>query len=205
MVEIGSWKGRSAIALGLAVKARGSGRVFAIDPHNGEKLMGTGPMEPGSTLLPTFDEFHTNIVRAGVEPCVETLVTTSRAARSRFADQSVDFLFVDGSHLYADVRGDIEDWASALKDDAVIAFNDPYDPGVYRALCELVLRPGPFAAPRLVQNTLFFDFRRPAAWESHDQKSLRRMRLVLWLKFHAVPLWPLIPGWLVRAARQRSG
>ena len=204
VVEIGSWKGRSTIALGLAVMARGSGRVFAIDPHNGEKLTGTGPLEPGSTPIPTLDEFHTNIARAGVEPVVETLVTASHLARARFADQSVDFLFVDGSHLYADVRRDIEDWASALKDHAVIAFNDPSDPGVYRALRELILRPGPFVGPRLVQNTLFFDFRRPVVWQRHDTKSLQKMRLLLWLKFHAAPLWPSIPDWMVRAARRLS-
>jgi predicted O-methyltransferase YrrM len=203
VVEIGSWKGRSTIALGLAVKARGSGRVFAIDPHNGEN--GSGPLEPGSIARPTLDEFHTNIARAGIEPSVETVVSASQAARSRFADQSLDFLFVDGSHRYADVRSDIEDWASALKDDAVIAFNDPSDPGVYRALRELVLRPGPFVCPRLIHNTLFFDFRRPVLWQNQDTKSLRKMRLLLWLKFHAAPLWPWIPGWLVRVARRLSG
>jgi SAM-dependent methyltransferase len=203
VVEIGSWKGRSTIALGLSVRARGSGRVFAIDPHNGEN--GSGPLEPGSIARPTLDEFHANVARAGVEPFVETLVSASEAARTRFADQSVDFLFVDGSHLYPDVRGDIEDWASALKDDAVIAFNDPSDPGVYHALRDLVLQPGPFVCPRLVHNTLFFDFRRPVVWHSRETKSLRKIRLLLWLKFHAVTLWPLIPGWLVRAGRRLSG
>jgi len=204
VVEIGSWKGRSAIALGLAVKARGSGRVFAIDPHNGEKLTGTGPLEPGSTPIPTLNEFQANIYRAGVEPFVETLITTSQSARSRFADKSVDFLFVDGSHLYPDVKKDIEDWASALKDAAVIAFNDPSDPGVYRALRELILRPGPFSRPRLVQNTLFFDFGRHARSQSSDRRTLQRMRLVLWLKFHAAPLWPFMPYWLVRTGRRLS-
>jgi hypothetical protein len=152
-----------------------------------------------------LDEFRINIARAGVKAYVEPLVMASHAARPRFADKSVDFLFVDGSHLYADVRRDIEDWASTLKDGAVIAFNDPSDPGVYRALRELILRPGPYSDPRLVENTLFFNFRRPAVWRRRDQKSLRQMRLVLWLKFHAVPLWPLIPGWLRRAARRLSG
>jgi len=31
------------------------------------------------------------------------------------------------------------------------------------------------------------------------------MRLLLWLKFNAAPLWPFIPGWLVRAGRWLSG
>src|SRR5437879_1474439 len=54
VVEIGSRKGRSTIALAAAVKKRGSGKVFAIDPHTGEKdRTGTGPIQTLNESTPT--------------------------------------------------------------------------------------------------------------------------------------------------------
>lgn len=195
VVEIGSWKGRSTIALALAIQARGSGRIFAIDPHTGEKdRTGIGPVQ-------TLDDFNANVARAGVESEVEMLVMTSHDARARFADHSVDLLFVDGSHQYLDVRRDIEEWASALKDEAAIAFNDPSAPGVYRALRELVLRPGPYVKPRLVQNTLFFEFQRNA---DPDVGALRGLRRVLWLRSEAARYWRFMPGWFIRLGHRVS-
>src|ERR1700722_13797896 len=35
VLEIGTFKGRSAISFALAVQARGIGRVYAVDPHWG--------------------------------------------------------------------------------------------------------------------------------------------------------------------------
>lgn len=192
VVEIGSWKGRSTIALALAIQARGSGRVYAIDPHTGEKdRTGVGPVR-------TLADFRTNIARAGVESMVELLLMTSQVGRSRFVDESVDLLFVDGSHQYPDVKRDVEDWTSALKDGAIIAFNDPSASGVYRALRELVLRPGPYRSPRLVQNTLFFVIQRHAAWHDVDRVTVRRLRAVLWIRFQASRFWSVMPTWLIR-------
>lgn len=193
IVEIGSWKGRSTIALALAVKARGNGRVYAIDPHTGEKdRTGVGPPQ-------TLKDFQANIARAGVAPLVEPLVVTSHEARPRFADRSVDFLFVDGSHQYLDVRRDIEDWEGALKDLAAVAFNDPSAPGVYRALRETVLRSRLYTRPQLIQNTLFFAFCRNGL-----DGSGRRLRAVLRVRFEAARLRPLMPAWLVRAGHHAS-
>jgi hypothetical protein len=44
VLEIGSWKGRSTIAMGLALLRSGRGRLFAIGPHRGE------PDDPSDTM-----------------------------------------------------------------------------------------------------------------------------------------------------------
>ena len=199
VVEIGSWKGRSTIALALAIKVRGAGTVFAIDPHTGA---------PGHTAVGpvvTAEEFKQNIANANVDSVVTLLVATSHAARSQFAAKSVDLLFIDGSHEYGDVVLDITDWKTALKDESVVAFNDPSAPGVYRALRELVLRPGDaYRRPALVQNTLFFEFRRADPWTIHDARSLMRLRAVLELRFRATPYWRFMPRWFVRMGHSVS-
>jgi hypothetical protein len=208
IVEIGSWKGRSTIALALGIRARGEGIVFAVDPHTGAPEGITegwsGVHIPGG-LPVTAQEFHWNIAAADVAPFVRSLITTSHEARAQFANKTVDILFVDGSHEYEDVKADITDWQPTLKDGAVVAFNDPSVPGVYRALRELVVRPGtPYRQPALVQNTLFFEFQPTRPWTSEDAISLRRLVAVFELRFQANRLRRFMPTWFVRLGHSLS-
>jgi hypothetical protein len=202
VVEIGSWKGRSTIALALAVETRGAGTVFAIDPHTGApegRTAGwTGAHIQGGPVI-TAEEFRRNIASAGVQSFVELLIDTSHNVRPRFAANSIDVLFIDGSHVYEDVKMDIMDWHTALNDNAIVAFNDPSAPGVYRALLEFVVRPGtPYRNPGLVQNTLFFEYHRSEDWSVRDRVSLTRLLIVLQLRFQANRLRPFMPMWFVR-------
>lgn len=192
VVEIGSWKGRSTVALASAIRARGDGKVFAIDPHTGTS---DGP-EPGP--VSTASEFLANVRAAGLQPFVELIQTTAHEARLGFASRSVDVLFVDGSHHYDDVKTDILDWQTALRDHSTVAFNDPSVPGVYEALRELVVLYGScFKRPALIQNTLFFNFRRNQSWTRHDTIALARLRFALALRFQANRVRPYLPKWLV--------
>jgi hypothetical protein len=154
VVEIGSWKGRSTIAMSLGLEHRaGSGTVFAIDPH-------TGSREHREQLgeVDTFAEFEQNLERAGVRDRVEPIRAFSHEAAARFEPKSIDVLFVDGSHEYTDVKRDIADWMPLLADRATVAFNDPWWPSVFRALQEGVIRgSSSFRKPRFVQNTLVFE------------------------------------------------
>ena len=155
VVEIGSWKGRSTIALSLGLKERGpdSGTVYAIDPHTGSK-------EHREQLgeVDTFAEFEQNLELAGVRDRVEPIRAFSHEAVSRFAPGSIDVLFVDGSHEYEDVKRDIAEWMPLLADRASVGFNDPWWPSVFRALQEDVIRgTSAFREPGVIENTLFFE------------------------------------------------
>jgi predicted O-methyltransferase YrrM len=176
IVEIWSWKGRSSIALasGLVDSGR-EGTVWAIDPHTGsvEHVEQWGRVD-------TFAEYLANIGRSGVGGRVSPLRLPSHEARPQFGDRSVDLLFIDGSHEYADVRRDIDDWMSALRAPAVVAFNDSSWPGVYRALRERVLSRGtPFRAPELVRSTLFVRYDPDALWTPDERARWRRVSAVL--------------------------
>jgi hypothetical protein len=74
-VEIGSWKGRSTVALATAAQRRGNAHVVAIDPHLGDN----GEFMEAS---PTFDEFLANLDRCGVREVVEPRRLTSHDART---------------------------------------------------------------------------------------------------------------------------
>jgi SAM-dependent methyltransferase len=198
VVEIGSWKGRSTIALALGVRDGGIGKVFAVDPHSG----GWEHLEVRRET-DTYGAFLDNIRVAGVESIVRPLRMTSQSARSHFVNDSVDMLFVDGSHKYEDVVRDIEDWHSALREGAVVAFNDPLSPGVYRALAGRVLRVGSkFRILRHVGNTLFFQFQRSGSWTWRDRVVLLKLRILLAVWRLITRLHWLIPAWAVRVGRR---
>jgi hypothetical protein len=166
-VEIGSWKGRSTIALALGFRARGSGTVIAVDPHDGPRHRARG--------LDTFGPFLANVEAAGVAGHVRPIRATSAEARPAVTEP-IDVLFVDGSHAYEDVLADIDLWSGALRRGATVAFHDAYEyPGVRRALRERVLRRGPFRRPRLVELTLFVTYA-PGEWSRRDAVAAAAIR-----------------------------
>jgi predicted O-methyltransferase YrrM len=112
IVEIGSFRGRSAIV--LARGARDRTRVVAIDPHAGSDR-GPGEIE-GSLDAGEEDSaaFRANLAAAGVADRVEHLRLTSERAHDSVAGQ-IDVLHVDGAHRYAPARDDVAGWGARIR------------------------------------------------------------------------------------------
>jgi MMP 1-O-methyltransferase len=161
VVEVGSWKGRSTIALAAGVRQRGGGRVYAVDPHQGIRRL--------PELGTSWQDFVSNLRRAGVSEYVEPLRMRSDQALRCFGSRCVDVLFVDGSHVYRDVLADLDGWAPRLAPGATAAFHDwSHYPDVRRALVERVLCESPFRRPVLVDSSLFVSYRPDEAWSADD-------------------------------------
>jgi predicted O-methyltransferase YrrM len=178
VAEIGSYHGRSTIALAFGMMAGGGGRLFAIDPQANEPDQ--------------WEKFQSNIERAGIRDVVEPIRAFSNVARDKFSAASINVLFIDGPHVYGSVVQDVADWTSTLTGDAVIAFNDAYwVEGVRRAIRHKVTRArSPFRNPRWSFNTLFFDFKPEARWSTRDWARLARVRAFLalgggWTRVHS--------------------
>lgn len=198
VVEIGSWKGRSTIALGLAARRRGDTEVIAIDPHLGDN----GEFNEHAE---TFGEFLANIECASVDHVVRPVRAFAHDARPLIADSSVGVLFLDGSHRYEDVSTDLHDWVPALADGAILACNDSSKPGVYRALRETVLRrKAPFFGATLVRSTLFLEHRPDATWRRADDVAWLKLRGVLLGRRLAHRVVRFLPGWAKRAGNAIS-
>lgn len=179
-VEIGSYQGRSAIALALGIAARGqqpAGEVIAVDPH----------ARPGQ-----YEIFLENLERAGVRHLVRPLRMPSHDARPSLGDEFVSVLFIDGLHTHDAVVQDIRDWESALVPRALVAFNDPWLPGVAAALREVACSGGgSLRNPRWISNTVYFDYAPHEPWTGADDRRALRMRRFLklgraWKKAAAV-------------------
>ncbi len=177
VVEIGSWKGRSTIALALGISASGrGGRLYAIDHHRGssEHIAKYGEVD-------TYADFCTNIARAGVSEVVIAVRQESASAVGLFENESVDMIFIDGSHEYTAVLADLDAWRPKLTTGATVALNDPLWPGVNRSIRDRIAKPrAPFSGPRYIDNTLFLTYS-PGLNRSYVRGAAQALRLQLFL------------------------
>jgi len=107
IAEIGSWKGKSTICLGLGSRAGAGVRIFAIDPHADYR----------------FGDFKANVERAGIGELVTPIASLSQPAADDF-HEPIELLFVDGSHEYDLVLEDFEKWVPKVIDGGWVAFHD---------------------------------------------------------------------------------
>ncbi len=138
VVEIGSYHGRSAIVLARALA--GKGEVVAIDPHAGNDR---GPQEwEGSAAAGQADHerFLANLAQAGVADGVRHVRQPSARALGA-VEGSVDVLYVDGSHRYAEALADVRGWGARVRPGGVLLVHDSFSSvGVTLALMrELML------------------------------------------------------------------
>lgn len=119
IVEIGSWKGKSTIYLGLGALASSS-LVYAVDPH-----LGFWDQPKNTQVKPTFKEFKKNITHAGIHKAVIPLVTTSKNAVSIWREP-IDLLFIDGLHDFPNSSFDFLHWTKHLKDGGYVILHDAF-------------------------------------------------------------------------------
>jgi predicted O-methyltransferase YrrM len=78
-----------------------------------------------------WPEFAANLGHAGLLSSINVHRCFSVEAAAAFADQSVDFVFIDATHTLEDVSQDIASWWPKVKAGGLIAGHDyPNFPGV---------------------------------------------------------------------------
>jgi MMP 1-O-methyltransferase len=144
IVEIGSWQGKSTIALAFgAVKAHRE-EIYAIDPH-------TVQPEEGY-LEDTRSAFMANIREAGVDGQVIPMIMTSKEA-ARDWSQPIRLLWIDGDHRYESVKQDFVLWEPFVVNGGVIAMHDTIrKKGPKKVLWEHIFRSRRFQEIAIVDN-----------------------------------------------------
>lgn len=127
IVEVGSWRGASTIALARGARVP----VYAIEPH--ERFTGVmgGDFGPADRVA-----FFRNLLRAGVVEQVRLVNLSSEVVAAGWREP-VGLLWIDGDHRYESVRRDFECWERHLS--GAIAFHDSTGPtlGPTRLVSEL--------------------------------------------------------------------
>ena len=138
IVEVGSYRGRSAIVL---AHAAGDSHVTAIDPHAGNDR---GPRQiEGTEAEGEADHraFVANLERAGVADRVRHV---RRPSQDALADVqgTVDLVYVDGAHRYEPARADLAAWGERVRPGGALLVHDAFSSvGVTLAILR-VLAPG---------------------------------------------------------------
>ncbi len=123
VVEIGSYRGRSAIILASA--AAPGVDVIAIDPHGGNDR---GPQQ--IKAVPEEgqrdnDAFNANLEAAGVADRVRHVRRPSQEALDA-VEGPVDLLYIDGAHRYGPARDDIRRWGDRVADGGTLLIHDSF-------------------------------------------------------------------------------
>jgi predicted O-methyltransferase YrrM len=135
IAEIGAWKGRSTV--GMAENTAGT--VYAIDTWKGsDEWAHQSEIEqhPEGWL---YEEFCTNTKHLrNVVPC--KMPSLQAAEHFRQLGFTFDFIFIDASHDYGNVKADILAWKPLLAPGGVFSGHDyaEWAPGVVQAVKELI-------------------------------------------------------------------
>ena len=124
VVEVGSFRGRSAVALGRGSIDGNKVPVYAIEPHE----VFTGVY--GATFGPEDRAaFYRAMLDTGCYEVVRLINTSSEIVSTNWSRQ-IGLLWIDGDHSYQGVKRDFECWEPHLTPGARVAFDDSTDPAV---------------------------------------------------------------------------
>ena len=171
IVEIGSWKGKSTVCLSEGLRDGAGGKVHAVDPF-------TGSSEHGD--VDTYNEFLSNIKRAGIDEYVIPHRQYSEDAAKEWDGSPIELLWIDGAHEYEFVIKDYQLWEPYLVEGGTIAFHDSTDPGVWPVLDKYIFRSKKFRRIRFIHGITYAIKGKPLPFENAIMRWLRDIKYGLW-------------------------
>lgn len=140
IVEIGSFRGRSMIA--IARSAPEGTEIVAIDPHAGNDR---GPQEIEGFAEEAAEDsqvFLANLDRAGVRDRVTYVRKFSHDAHGDVTGD-IDLLHIDGAHRFGPARSDIRAWGARVAPGGTMLIHDAFSSiGVTAAIAVELLGSG---------------------------------------------------------------
>jgi hypothetical protein len=129
MVEIGSYEGKSSVALASGLSA--DSFLMCVDPHTGDR----SEVDAGKTVS-TYQNFEKNINLAGLKDRVIPVIdeSTKAALKFEFNDKYFGGLFIDVWHSTEAVAQDIDSWVSKMSKVQTIIFDDFTDIEVMKGI-----------------------------------------------------------------------
>ena len=127
------WSYGSLAGFSTKVFARHFEKVYSVDPYAAGYDDGHDKNSDSIRLTLARDLFTLRFID---EPKVVQYREPSVAASRRFADRSLDFVYLDGSHTYEAVKEDIAMWQPKVKPGGMLAGDDLPWEGVTRAVRE---------------------------------------------------------------------
>lgn len=139
IVEIGSYKGKSAVALAYGLRqslSRDRIRLYCIDPHE----TFTGQLGGKFSIEDRRDFFKLMIETGDYKYAALINMPSDQIALSW--TRPIGLLFIDGDHRYHAVREDFMRWVPHVLDGGIIAIDDSLNPNVgpTRLVAEMIAK-----------------------------------------------------------------
>jgi hypothetical protein len=127
-VEVGSWKGKSAVYLAHRLQDIGKqGQIDCVDTFQGDADTGNESVH---------GQFDRNVRSSKAQGIIITQEGTSLFHAALMQDSSLDGVFIDAAHDYESVRADIAAWLPRVKPGGFFGGHDIDAPGVKQAVDE---------------------------------------------------------------------
>lgn len=150
-VEIGTFAGRSAFAIGLALKSIGSGQLCTIDPfRHDDALEAENDANRAWWSTVDLDAIHTKMVkdlwRLGLEKWVIPIRAASQNCYGVLG--GIDLLFIDGNHSEVASCRDVELYLPRVNRGGIVEMDDADWPSTQKAIgmlgqeCDMVKNAG---------------------------------------------------------------
>ena len=123
-MEIGSFRGRSTVLLGLTSKHGHEVPVFAVDPRVEAVDVFGWKVGPEDRAI-----FSLNLLRFEVTDIVRPISLPSERAGKAW-DGEISMLRVDGDHTYEATKIDFEGWLRFVRSGRLVLFHDANDPEI---------------------------------------------------------------------------
>lgn len=122
-VEIGSWYGRSAVFMGVEIlNSKKKIKFDCVDSWDFVDWIYSTDADLNIKKHSAFSEFLKNI--KPLSDIINYHKLKSIEASKLYADESLNFVFVDGSHEYEHVKNDLIYWFPKIKHGGVFAGHD---------------------------------------------------------------------------------
>lgn len=132
-VEIGCWKGKSSSFMAEQIMESRKGiKFYCVDTWKGTLTEDIHKNDPDVINDRLFEVFNENM--SPFTGHYTPIRSTSLEAATQFQDNSLDFIYIDASHEYKDVKNDIKAWLPKLKKGGTIAGDDFNSPQVSKAV-----------------------------------------------------------------------
>lgn len=135
IVEVGSWKGKSAAYLAVEIlNSKKNIKLYCVDTWMGSS-------EHKGHHLVMQDKLY-QLFMDNIKPLLKVIKPIRKEsvdASSMFENNSLDAVFIDAEHSYDAVKQDIAAWYPKVKNGGILAGHDyvNYYPGVIRAVDEM--------------------------------------------------------------------
>jgi predicted O-methyltransferase YrrM len=134
ILEVGSYRGRSTVALGLGSLNGRRPPVYAIEPHETFQGLLGGRFGPGDRAA-----FYRAMLETGCYEVVRLINVSSEVIAPGWTHE-IGLLWIDGDHSYQGVKRDVACWLPHLAGHGLIVFDDTLDPslGPHQVITEMI-------------------------------------------------------------------